>query len=213
MQVSVIIPAYNATATLAETLMSVKMQTVKPFETIVVDDGSTDDTGRLAKQFGARVVTCTKNQGVGAALDEGLAESVGSVVAFLDSDDLWTQTKLEVQLAELLNRDADAVVGGVQEFVCPSLSPEEATRLRARPEQTGWLYGSTLLRRSAFDGLPFRRLRTGVWIDWVARAKQAGRKFHVQPDLVLLRRLRPGTLSTSESRVSDLFEIIRSRHA
>jgi glycosyltransferase involved in cell wall biosynthesis len=88
MTVSVIIPAYNATAYLREAIESALRQTVPAAEIFVVDDGSTDATGALAAEFGAPVtVLRQQNAGVSAARNRGARETTAEWLLFLDADD------------------------------------------------------------------------------------------------------------------------------
>jgi hypothetical protein len=110
--VSVIVPAYNATRTLAATLASIAAQTEPPLEVIVVDDASTDGTVEMAETFATRlpnlqVVRQVKNGGVSRARNAGLAASHGDLLAFLDADDLWHPTYL-AKMAEALRAHPDA---------------------------------------------------------------------------------------------------------
>ena len=103
--VSVVIPAYNAEATLDETLRSVRAQTHRALEIIVVDDGSTDGTRWIAEQHAAadarvRVVS-QDNAGVAAARNRGWLGAQSDLIAFVDADDLWAPTKIERQLQAL----------------------------------------------------------------------------------------------------------------
>ena len=87
---SIIIPAYNRRDLLRRTLDSVRAQTFTDFETIVVDDGSTDGTAEfLARQAGKVRVIQQGNSGPGAARNAGAAAAAGKYLAFLDSDDMW----------------------------------------------------------------------------------------------------------------------------
>lgn len=98
--VSVIIPTYNRARLVVESIESALRQTTPPREIIVVDDGSTDDTPRVLESFGARIIFVRQeNQGVGSARNRGMAMARGRYIAFLDSDDLWPQFKLELQVA------------------------------------------------------------------------------------------------------------------
>jgi glycosyltransferase involved in cell wall biosynthesis len=111
--VSVVIPAYNAALTLDETLRSVRSQTHRALEIIVVDDGSTDSTRLVAEQHAARdsrvrVVT-QDNAGVAAARNSGWRRARADLIAFVDADDLWAPTKIERQLRAL--REAGPQVG------------------------------------------------------------------------------------------------------
>jgi glycosyltransferase involved in cell wall biosynthesis len=98
--VSVVIPAYNVAAFLAETLASVFAQTLPPAEIIVVDDGSKDDTAEIARNLGVTVIS-RANGGISAARNTGIRAARCEYVALLDADDLWMPEKLEVQLAAL----------------------------------------------------------------------------------------------------------------
>jgi len=103
--VSVIVPAYNAAATIARTLSSVVAQTYTNIEIIVVDDGSTDDTRHIAQTFAAHCgsmrVIGQANGGVAAARNRGLAEAKGKYVAPIDADDVWHPDNLAKQVAAL----------------------------------------------------------------------------------------------------------------
>lgn len=96
--VSVIIPTYNSINTINETLQSVRNQTYRNYEIVVVDDGSTDDTVELLRTFDDIILVTQTNQGVSAARNRGVKEAKGDLIAFLDSDDLWHPQKLEIQI-------------------------------------------------------------------------------------------------------------------
>ncbi len=102
---SIIIPAFNAERFLARTIASALGQTHPNIEVIVVDDGSTDNTGALAKQAASldsrlRLVTVT-NGGVASARNVGIEVARGEFVAFLDADDLWHPRKISEQVTAL----------------------------------------------------------------------------------------------------------------
>lgn len=105
--VTAILPAYNAAATLHETLVSVREQTHAELEIIVVDDGSTDETRRIAERHAAddaRVrVLSQANGGVANARNAGLAAASGAFVAPIDADDLWRPDKIARQF-ELMSQ-------------------------------------------------------------------------------------------------------------
>jgi glycosyltransferase involved in cell wall biosynthesis len=99
--VSVVIPAYNASAWIAETLQSVAAQDFTDFETIVVDDGSTDDTAAVVARFPQVRYIHKRNGGQGSARNAGIRASRGGAIALLDADDLWKPEKLRLQVALL----------------------------------------------------------------------------------------------------------------
>lgn len=104
-KVSVVIPAYNASQDLPETLKSVLQQTFTDFEILIVDDGSTDSTVDVARRYvesDSRVRLISQpNQGVSVARNTGLQESIGEFVALLDADDLWFPNKLAAHVQHM----------------------------------------------------------------------------------------------------------------
>jgi glycosyltransferase involved in cell wall biosynthesis len=101
--VSILIPAYNAESTIAETLESAIVQTWRCKEIIVVDDGSTDRTAEVASEFtskGVKVVS-TENKGLCGAVNYAYSLCQGDYIQELDSDDLLAPDKIERQLATL----------------------------------------------------------------------------------------------------------------
>ena len=131
MRISVIIPAYNAASTLAECLESVARQSVRPFEVILVDDGSTDNTRRVAAKFEAKVtlrIVSQANSGLGKARNAGMTAATGDAYAFLDADDVWLPGKLEQGMKGLLRYPK------TQWFYTPILewTPEKENSTRKR---------------------------------------------------------------------------------
>lgn len=99
MKISIIIPAYNAGATLREALDSVQAQNHAPYEVIVVDDGSTDETADIALSYEKLlplVLVQQVNGGLGAARNAGMDKATGDAWAFLDADDVWGANKLGI---------------------------------------------------------------------------------------------------------------------
>ena len=97
MNISVVIPTYNRFEVLKRALKSVYAQSLLPFEVIVVDDGSSDDTSKIIDFFPNIKYLYQKNSGVSSARNFGIRHSTSEWVAFLDSDDTWHQDKLEKQ--------------------------------------------------------------------------------------------------------------------
>jgi glycosyltransferase involved in cell wall biosynthesis len=103
--VTVVIPAFNAAATLDETLESVRAQSYTALEILVVDDGSTDETPALVRSHEERDprvrLIRQANAGVSAARNTGMAEARGMLLATVDADDLWQRDKLARQVAAM----------------------------------------------------------------------------------------------------------------
>jgi glycosyltransferase involved in cell wall biosynthesis len=106
--VSILIPAYNAEAWIAESIRSAVDQTWSHKEIIVVDDGSRDGTAQVARGFASSMVkvVSTPNQGAAAARNHALKLSQGDYIQWLDADDLLAPDKVERQMAALREVDA-----------------------------------------------------------------------------------------------------------
>jgi len=98
--VSVVIPYYRASQTIARAVQSALGQTHPPHEILIVDDGSPEDVEAATRQFGASVTLIRKaNGGAASARNLGIEHAQGEWIAFLDADDYWEPLKLERQLA------------------------------------------------------------------------------------------------------------------
>jgi glycosyltransferase involved in cell wall biosynthesis len=214
--VTAIVPVWNGEKYLAEALGSIAAQTFADIEVLVVDDGSTDRTGEIARGHpgGARVVR-QEHAGLGAAMNHGVAEARGEFVAFLDHDDLWATGKLAREVTALSDTGGpDMVFAHLLPFLCPTLSGEERARIATPAGPVpGWSSGTLLARREVFERAgPFGLAwRSGVFVEWQLRAKEAGVTSLMLPDVLLRRRLHPGNtwLRRPEGR-GDLLRILKS---
>jgi glycosyltransferase involved in cell wall biosynthesis len=104
--VSILIPAYNAETWIADTIKSAIAQTWVDKEIIVVDDGSTDQTLAVARQFASKevAVVTQQNQGASAARNHALSLSQGDYIQWMDADDLLSPDKVEKQMGAQIKR-------------------------------------------------------------------------------------------------------------
>lgn len=113
--VSVVIPTYNRGPMVTDAVASVLAQDYPAIETIVVNDGSSDDTPDRLSLLKDRVTVMTQeNRGVSAARNAGVAHARGEYVAFLDSDDRWLPEKISTQVAFFVSRP-DALICQTEE--------------------------------------------------------------------------------------------------
>jgi glycosyltransferase involved in cell wall biosynthesis len=108
--VSIVITAYNAEKTIGYTLESAVRQTWQCKETIVVDDGSTDRTAEVVRQFKNVMLVSTENRGLSGAQNYAFPLSQGDYIQYLDADDLLAPDKIERQLAALRSSDSKRVL-------------------------------------------------------------------------------------------------------
>jgi len=165
--ISVIIPNFNRTDMLKESIQSVLDQDVfrdgtEPYELIVVDDGSSVDTGRILREFEGRLTYYAReHRGVSAARNYGLSRSTGEMIAFLDSDDLWKPDKIRIQVG-FMKTLPEAVACYTEEIWVRHgrrVNPHDKHR-----KYSGWIFekvlplcllslSSALFRRRVFDEL------------------------------------------------------------
>lgn len=110
MFVSVIIPVFNGEKYIAHALESVYSQTYRNFEVICIDDGSTDNSAGIIRNFESVIYHYQENRGIPAARNTGIKLSQGELIAFLNQDDIWFPDKLRFQVNYLLEHPEVAMV-------------------------------------------------------------------------------------------------------
>jgi glycosyltransferase involved in cell wall biosynthesis len=209
----------NGERYLRPTLDSILAQTYSPIEVIVVDDGSSDGTRRVAEDCGSRVrYVFQQNGGIGSARNTGIREASGAFVAFLDADDLWLEDKIARQMARFGARlDLDLSVTAFLNFWMPEAAADEE-RFRghtiSRP-LTGYVVPTLLAKRSAFDrfGLFDPALRYSPGAPWMVSAVAHGAVLEALPDVLMRRRLHGANLSKTASAPSmeGLLHVIKGK--
>jgi glycosyltransferase involved in cell wall biosynthesis len=211
--VSVIIPVYNGAQFLGEAISSVLAQTYRPFEVIVINDGSTDESARVAKQFPVRY-SFQPHSGGGAARNHGIALTHGAFIAFLDADDLWVPEKLAWQYeAFLAQSKLEAVFGQEKRFTSLDGDNTTASVRFESPHVNGWLPSAMLIRRTAFMrvGLYATNWRAAESVEWFVRAQEAMLESLTLPQVVLHRRVHANNLTVRkrETLNREYAEIIK----
>lgn len=201
LRVSCVVPVFNGSRYLAETLESLFSQTHPPFEVIVVDDGSTDETGAVARAFGQRIRYIHQdNAGPAAARNRGVELARGELVAFQDADDLWHPEKLSRQTARFAARpELDLSLVHIRNFWVDELA-EEARRFADHPlsrPRPGYIASAIMARRRLFTriGLLDPTKHHKDIAVWLIQALQAGAFVETLPDVLVHRRIHESNLS------------------
>jgi teichuronic acid biosynthesis glycosyltransferase TuaG len=211
-RVSVVMPAYNATATLEASMRSALAQTHADVELLVVDDCSTDGTWDVVQRLAAedpRVVPIRqpRNAGVAAARNAGIEAATGRYIAFLDSDDRWYPDKLAIQLAAM--RTEGAAVGYAA-YERVDAAGRVLSRVRP-PPRAGY---ARMLKGNCIGNLTgiydraigeprFSRMGHEDYAFWLQVVRMAGQAVCAPPERILASYLvRPGSLSANKLRAA-----------
>ena len=126
--ISVIVPVYNVAQYLEKSIASIQQQTYQNLEIILVDDGATDESGRLCEQIAEQdervLVYHKENEGLSQARNDGLKQAHGDYVIFIDSDDYIHSEMIASLYQQLIKEDADVSSCGVMNVYANSESPQ-----------------------------------------------------------------------------------------
>jgi glycosyltransferase involved in cell wall biosynthesis len=211
--ISVVVPIFPGSRTLAETLDSILAQSQPPDEVIVA--GRADDERAGARRYGERVRWLDQPAASpAAARNLGLRAACGDLLAFLDPDDRWRPEKLARQAARFAARpELDLCLTHLQTVWT---EPEQAARsgasARAEP-LPGYTTSTLLARQRAFEQIgPFSEAyAVSGETDWLLRAAEAGLVFELLPEALVCRRApRPHPNGQDQAERDELLEIVQA---
>lgn len=212
--ISIVMPLLDGERFLAESIESILAQTRAPDEIVVVDGGSRDRSREIASSYDAVTLLDQPGKGIADAWNHGIRTSTGSLIGFLDSDDLYMPGKLEAQERVFAERpELDGVLGLVHHFQEPGYEQRPGVRDEWISDKTymAQMPSVMLVRRETFD-------RVGVFddgytiaadIDWYARFTDLGCVWGELDELVLEKRYHDTNLSVDQARLSSM-EIARA---
>ena len=230
MTISVIIPAYKAALTIERALASVTSQTLKPKQIIVVDDGSDDDTLKIAESFRVHIheiemiILSQKNLGAGAARNRAIDAATGDWLAFLDADDEWLPKKLSISMDAIFKHNLVLVSHNYFRVNEASIKPVFcSTRFEAAMNPYRGLYRKGFIATSSVVVLREAVLSVGGFDEtletaqdfdlWLKILKKENTSFRVEPDILLNYFVTPGSITYHTSRRLDCTLRIAINHA
>ena len=225
-KVSIITPTYNCADYIKDAIRSVFDQTYQNYELIVIDDGSTDNTGEVIKPYlcndKLRYIR-QENLGQAAARNRGLKKATGEYIAFLDADDIWEKSKLEKQLSVVKKSQADVcytaakIVDDETGEIVPYIRLSWLNRLR-KGDILPYLifsnfipFSSIIVKHKCFEKLGTMDESINMGDDWdlLLRLSVFFKFDFVNEQLLVYRLHRPGSISSNiKRRIAEQEKII-----
>ena len=207
-----IIPVYNGEKYIEDAIKSVLNQKYDPIEIIVVNDGSTDSSESIVKQFGNKIIYAEReNAGPPAARNSALEYVTGDFISFIDQDDIWHPNKLKVQLS-IFNKypDLSLIIGFSMKYQFKNI--EEIDDAAHKQYTTlELLLGSSLVERKSFErvGGFDNDLLSGDDTDWFLRAREIDLPIYVHRDLVFYHRLHDNNFTKRADRTRFVLMMLK----
>jgi len=210
--ISVIIPAYNASRFVSEAIESIFRQNYENMEVIVVNDGSTDNTLEVLDKFDDKINVISKeNGGVSSARNMGIRAANGSIIGFLDSDDIWPDDHISLLIPHLGEDNKYDYIRGFLRKVS-----DLGTDIEKRGDNLdeGSYVGAYLYRRSVFDrvGIFDESMYAGEDGDFFNRLLESECDGKMIAEVTLLYRRHENNMTNSPSCVKEiLFNIAKGK--
>lgn len=214
--ISIIMPVKNGEKYIKEALNNIKKQEMN-LEIIVVNDGSTDKTEQIAKEYDCIVINKEESEGPVKAKNDALKISKGEYILFHDHDDLMRENALKTLYNELENDlSISAIEAKVKDFISPDVSSEEAKRTIIKPEAYFGLFtGAILIRKTVFDiiGLFNESVTAGEIIDWQDKMDKNNLKIKKIDFIATDRRIHSSNFGKTQQNTEfkDYAALLRAR--
>jgi glycosyltransferase involved in cell wall biosynthesis len=228
-KVDIIVPAYNAATYLTAALESVLEQTYSDWRILLVDDGSTDRTAEIAREFAQKCgrkmkIISQENSGLSAARNAALREASAEFIALLDADDIWLPGRLEKSVASVEGKSGIGLSYGSITYI-DQQGMTQGTPLLETRDAEGWIARgiytrelnlpcpTILFRRECIEKVGFfdETLRAAedrdLWLR-IALQYQVARI----PDVIALYRISSGSMSTDFNRMLEAQRIFIAKH-
>ena len=206
--VSVIVPVFNAGKWIEDTILSVKSQTYKDWELILVDDGSADNSMEIMRSYESdniRIIDDGSNKGAAYARNMGVKAARGRYICYIDADDLWSPDKLEKQLAFADENDAAFTFTGYEFADASGVGVQKIVRV---PKTIGYrqaLKNTTIFTSTVMfdmdkldkDDIMMPQVPSEDTATWWKVLKKVSKAYGLDEQLTLYRR-GTGTLSSNK---------------
>jgi hypothetical protein len=202
--VSVIIPVFNGERFIAKAIANVCSQNYPALEIIVVDDGSSDGTGKIVEQADVDIRYFRQdNDGPASARNRGLKDASGEFILFLDVDDFWPENNINLLVDHMLREEDMDVVRGYAQLVLQNNDSPEMVFSGNPKESFADYIGAAIYRKSVFNkvGLFDTSLLFGEDSDWFTRAKELHVRMKRLEEVTLYVRRHGANMTEGKSLV------------
>lgn len=208
--ISIVTPAYNTGSLIRETIDSVLAQTYPYWEMIIIDDASSDETCEIIRTYQKNderihLIHLEKNQGVANSRNIGLQEAKGRYIAFLDSDDIWLEQKLERQLMFMKNKDIGFSFTQYRQFKESIQQYRKAVDIPQEVDYCSLLKSNVIgcltvmIDREKIQGFYMIKQRHEDYIAWLSILKKGFKAYGLQEDLARYR-ISNNSISANKKR-------------
>jgi len=209
--VSIITPCYNSAAFIEATINSVLAQNYTNWEFIIVDDNSSDNSCELIEGFAKqhsniKLIALKENGRVSNARNVAIAAATGKYIAFLDSDDIWLDGKLALQVALMEEKSYELTFGAYKRIdedgvvISAKINAPATLNYKQLLSHNVIIFSSSLVLRSAMVDIPFKKVGHEDWVFWLDVLKKGIVGYGINQELILYR-IRKGSVSSNKIKV------------
>jgi len=220
--VSIIMPAYNAENFISKSIQSILSQSYQHWELIVINDGSKDNTSSVVKNFDNKriILLEQENGGVSKARNRGIQNAKGDYIAFLDSDDLWLENKLEIQVKYMLDNpnvvlsymDYSSFIGDDVVVKNKQLYPFVINNLNERLLVFNFIATLTVMVKSnilkEIGGFDIQLFGPEDWDLWI-KVSQKGEIGYANENLALYREHNAGISKNKKRQLEEEYKVLK----
>lgn len=206
--ISIITPCYNSADFISDTIQSVVNQSYNNWELILIDDNSKDETCAIIKKFTAKynniqLIKLDKNAGVSNARNLGLAAAKGKYVAFLDSDDIWLNNKLKIQVNFMEKNSLVMCFGSYKRInesgsiISGKITVPKMVNYGKLLSHNVIIFSSSMVLKRALVNISFKKLGHEDWVFWLDLFKNKINGYGINEELVHYR-VRKNSISSNK---------------